>query len=186
MLVVGGAARAVPFSDDTTVFNAEMWDPATETFTTMAPASVPRNYHSVAVLLPDGRVFSGGGGMCASCGTNHPDGQIFTPPNLLNPDGSLRPRPSITEAPSSVAAGSQMTVTTDRAVTSYSLVRLGAVTHTVNNDQRRIALTPASVTGTTYTLNIPADRGIVLPGNHMLFALDAAGVPSVAKIVQIR
>jgi galactose oxidase len=185
VLVVGGQARAVPFSDDTSVLNAELWNPATETFTTMAAASVPRNYHSVALLLPDGRVFSGGGGMCANCNTNHPDGQIFTPPYLLNADGSPRPRPTITGAPPSVTAGGQLTVTTDRPVASYSLLRLGAVTHTVNNDQRRIPLTPTSVNGTTYTLDIPADRGVVLPGNYMLFALDAAGVPSVAKIVQI-
>ena len=55
----------------------------------MASQPEPRNYHSVAVLLPDGTVFSGGGGLCGSCATNHPDGQIFYPPYLFNADGSL-------------------------------------------------------------------------------------------------
>ncbi len=54
----------------------------------MAQEAEPRNYHSVAVLLPDGTVFSGGGGLCGSCATNHPDGQIFCPPYLFNADGS--------------------------------------------------------------------------------------------------
>ena len=54
----------VPFTDTTPVFNAELWNPVTETFTVLAKASVPRNYHSIALLLPDGTVFNGGGGLC--------------------------------------------------------------------------------------------------------------------------
>jgi galactose oxidase len=185
VLVLGGQARPVPFSDNTSVYHAEMWDPATERFTTLAPAATPRNYHSVAALLPDGRVFSGGGGLCGNCATNHADGQIFTPPYLLNADGTARSRPSITAAPATAAAGAGVTVTTNRAVTRFSLVRLGAVTHTVNNDQRRIALTPTASSGTSYTLSLPADRGVLLPGYYMLFALDSAGVPSVARTVRI-
>ena len=185
VLVLGGATRAVPFSDENSVYNAELWDPATERFTRLAAAAIPRNYHSVATLLPDGRVFSGGGGLCGSCVTNHADGQIFTPPYLLNPNGTLRPRPAITAAPATASAGDTVTVNTDRVVTGFALIRLGAVTHTVNNDQRRIPLAPTVVTDTSYTVTIPADRGVVLPGYYMLFALDSAGVPSVAKMIRI-
>jgi galactose oxidase len=76
-------------------------------------------------------------------------------------------------------------VGTDRAVASFALVRMASATHSVNTDQRRI---PLSFTGTTgnYQLGIPADRGVVLPGNYMLFALDASGVPSVARTINIR
>jgi hypothetical protein len=98
VLTMGGETTAVPFSDDTSVLNPEMWNPKTGKFTVMAPEAEPRNYHSVAVLLPDGRVFSGGGGLCGSCATNHPDGQIFTPPYLLNANGtcgSARPSPPL-------------------------------------------------------------------------------------------
>ena len=35
------------------VLPAEMWDPATGSWTTMASMQVPRLYHSSAVLLPD-------------------------------------------------------------------------------------------------------------------------------------
>jgi galactose oxidase len=185
VLVLGGATRAVPFSDENSVYNAELWDPATERFTRLAAAAIPRNYHSVATLLPDGRVFSGGGGLCGSCVTNHADGQIFTPPYLLNPNGTLRPRPAITAAPATASAGDTVTVNTDRVVTGFALIRLSAVTHTVNNDQRRIPLAPTAVTDTNYTVTIPADRGVVLPGYYMLFALDSAGVPSVAKMMRI-
>jgi galactose oxidase len=185
VLVVGGEAYPVPFSDDTSVLYPELWDPATETFTTMAAMTVPRNYHSVAMLLPDGRVFSGGGGLCGSCSTNHPDGQIFTPPYLLNPDGTAVSRPSITKAPNTATAGSTITVATKRAVTRFALVRMGSATHSIDNDQRRIPLTPTSSSGTRYALSIPADRGVVLPGYYMLFALNSAGVPSVSRIIRI-
>ncbi len=185
VLVAGGQSYPVPFSDNTSVYNAELWDPSTETFTTMAAAAVPRNYHSVAVLLPDARVFVGGSGLCGSCGTNRFNGEIFTPPYLLNADGTLRSRPAITGAPTSATYGAAITVATDRAVSRFSLVRLGTATHTVNTDQRRIGLTPTVVAG-GYRLSIPTDPGVVLPGYYMLFALDGNGVPSTARMIQIR
>jgi galactose oxidase len=153
----------------------------------MAPEAISRTYHSVAILLPDGRVFSGGGGLCgSSCTTNHPDGQIYSPPYLFNPDGTLRSRPVITTAPTSATTGSTITVTTDSPTPTFALIRMSAATHSVNNDQRRIPLTPATVNGTTYTLQLPSDKGILLPGNYMLFALNANGTPSVASIMNIQ
>jgi galactose oxidase len=184
--VFGGQSYPVPFSDNTAVLTTEIWDPATETFATAASAAVPRTYHSVALLLPDGRVFTGGGGLCGTgCAANHFDGEIFTPPNLLNPDGTPAARPVITSAPATAAHGTQITVTTDRAVTGFSLVRFGSTTHTVNTDQRRIGLVPTPAGGGGYQLTIPADPGIAVPGYYMLFALDAHGVPSVAHIVRV-
>ena len=61
---------------------------------------------------------------------------------------------------------------------------MGTATHSVNTDQRRIALTPTAVTG-GYRLTIPADNGIALPGYWMLFAMDSKGVPSVARTIKI-
>ena len=80
---------------------------------------------------------------------------------------------------------SQIAVATDRAAARFALVRMASATHSVNTDQRRI---PLSFTGTAgnYQLAIPADRGTVLPGNYMLFALDDGGVPSMARTINIR
>jgi galactose oxidase len=186
VLVVGGQQHPQTFTDTGAVLSPELWDPATGDFTVMAPDTIPRTYHSVAVLLPDGRVFSGGGGLCNGCTTNHPDGQIYSPPYLLNPNGTPRIRPVITTAPASTTTGSTITVTTNSATPSFALIRLSAVTHGVNTDQRRIPLAPTTTNGTTYTLRLPSDKGILLPGNYMLFALDANGTPSVAKIMNIR
>ncbi|KAL3418568.1 galactose oxidase [Phlyctema vagabunda] len=188
VFITGGQTYALPFSDDTAIMNPELWDPSTKAFTTLPPHTVPRTYHSIALLLPDGTVFTGGGGLCGNCATNHEDGQVYTPPNHFNADGSLVTRPVITStSASSLAVGSTLSVVTDSAVARFSLIRFGSVTHTVNTDQRRIALTPSASTSAanTYTLQIPGDSGIALPGYWMLFALNAAGVPSVAKTIQI-
>jgi len=186
VLAMGGQQHPQTFTDTGAVLSPELWDPATGKFTMMAPEAIPRTYHSVALLLPDGRVLSGGGGLCGTCTTNHADAQIFTPPYLLNSDGTTRTRPVINSAPASTTTGSTIPVTTNSATLRFALVRMGAVTHSVDTDQRRIPLTPTTVNGTAYSLPIPSDKGTVLPGNYMLFALDANGTPSVSKIINIR
>ncbi|MFE1896658.1 discoidin domain-containing protein [Streptomyces yangpuensis] len=184
--VFGGQAYPVPFSDATSVLTPELWDPATGRFTPLASMAVPRNYHSVANLLPDGRVFSGGGGLCGDCATNHPDGAVFTPPYLLNADGTPKARPAITGGvPPRAAPGAQLTVSTDRSVSSFVLMRAAAATHSTDNDQRRVPLVSTPAGTGSYTVSIPSDTGVVLPGTYMLFALDAQGVPSIGQFVTV-
>ncbi len=62
---------------------------------------------------------------------------------------------------------------------------MASATHSVNTDQRRIPVSFSGADG-DYALTIPTDRGVLLPGNYMLFALDAKGVPSVARTVNVR
>jgi galactose oxidase len=82
--------------------------------------------------------------------------------------------------------GGTLAVSTNTPVASFVLMRLSSATHTVNNDQRRVPLQIQSTSGTTsYTLAVPSDPGIVLPGYYMLFALSAQGVPSVSATVRI-
>ncbi|PKV89253.1 discoidin domain-containing protein [Streptomyces sp. TLI_146] len=184
--VFGGQETPVPFSDAKSVMTPEIWDPATGRFTPLATMAVPRNYHSTANLLPDGRIFSGGGGLCGDCATNHLDGAVFTPPYLLNPDGSERPRPVITSTPPAhVALGSTLPVTTGSPVGAFALVRTGAATHSVDNDQRRVPLTFRQSGEGAYDLSIPSDPGVALPGTYLLFALNTDGVPSIAKVISV-
>ena len=60
VLVTGGTAGTID-QPENAVFAAELWNPATNAWTTLASNSVYRGYHSTALLLPDGRVFAGGG-----------------------------------------------------------------------------------------------------------------------------
>ncbi|MFZ0664429.1 MAG: galactose oxidase-like domain-containing protein, partial [Acidimicrobiales bacterium] len=182
----GGQEDGYSFHDTSSVLNPELWNPATGQFTVMAAEAEPRNYHSVAVLLPNGEVFSGGGGLCGSgCGANHPDGQIFSPPYLFNSDGTPATRPVIESAPTSAVDGQTITVTTDNPASTFSLVRYGEATHAADDDQRLIPLPVQSQTGNTYQLTIPSDPGVVLPGPYMLFAMNAQGTPSIASTVMV-
>ena len=86
------------------VYTAELWDPATGEWTTLDAMQVTRQYHSSALLLPNGRVLSAGGGICGDCnrvGYLNKNAEVFTPPYLFKADGSgeLAPRPRITSAP---------------------------------------------------------------------------------------
>jgi galactose oxidase len=186
IMITGGQSFAVPFSDDTAIMNPELWDPVSQTFTILPAHDVPRTYHSVALLILDGRVFTGGGGVCGSCATNHPNAQIYSPSYLFNTDGTAAVRPIISSISSTtVAAGKTISITMNTAATTFSIIRFGSATHTVNTDQRRISLIPITTSGLTYTFTIPSDSGVALPGYWMLFAMNSAGVPSVAKAIRI-
>ena len=199
VMVAGGAGiGALAFSDTGAILQPELWDPATEQFQLQTPMATPRGYHSVGFLLIDGRVMLAGGQLGApDPSVIHTDAEIFTPPYLLNADGTDAIRPTITSAPASTTAGQTISVKANGA-TSFVLIRVTSETHSLNNDQRRIPLT---LNGTkslkkvrvansraeeTTTLKIPDDRGIVLPGTYYLFALDDNGTPSVASMINIQ
>lgn len=187
VFVAGGQAFPIPFSDQLSILAGEMWSPGTGTFTTVAAENVPRTYHSISLLLPDARVLVGGGGLCGNpCDNNHPDFEYYSPSYLFNPNGTLASRPAITSAPTTAGYNTTIGVTTSTAVTSFVYVRMGSVTHTVNNDQRRVPTTITTSAGTNYTIRTPSDSGVANPGFYMLFALNGAGVPSSAAIIRIQ
>ena len=76
-------------------------------------------------------------------------------------------------------------MTTESAVSKFSLVRMGSSTHGLDTDQRRVPLQQVSHSGTTYKLELPADHGVLVPGYYMLFALNSDGVPSISKSVLV-
>ncbi len=184
VVVVGGQTQSALFSDAFGVLPAELWDPQTETFTVLPAMSVARNYHSVAMLLLDGRVVSAGGAGC-NCAGDHLDMQILSPPYLFNADGSAATRPVISAAPAQIGYGTTITVNADASTTAFSLIRMNATTHTVNNDQRRVALPITASSGGSFQLKVPSNPGILLPGKWMLFATNAQGTPSLAKVMLV-
>jgi hypothetical protein len=60
VIVIGGQTSVKLFSDDNAVLEAEIWNPSTGRFTTLSRMYEPRNYHSVALLMKDGRVWVAG------------------------------------------------------------------------------------------------------------------------------
>ena len=176
------------FKDSDSILTPELFSPDTEKWTRMAPHFVPRNYHSIGLLLKSGQVLAGGGGLCGNCNVNHADFEIFSPPYLFNRDGSLATRPRILRVPTSFRpGGGQLRVWMDTADDhTFALIRLSAVTHTVNNDLRRIPLQVRSVNRRQrrFRLKIPGNPAILPPGNYFLFAMNSQGVPSVAETIR--
>ena len=109
VFVVGGQRNGKWDPDPQPVLQAEIYDPRTNTFTVTPAMSHPRQYHSIAVLLPDGRVLTAGG-VDSSPGVVERDlgsMEIFSPPYL-----DRGPRPVITASPANVAYGAAFDVTT--------------------------------------------------------------------------
>jgi len=183
VLVVGGLDNGQTFTDKGAVLTPELFDPATATWRDLQPMAVPRTYHSLALLMPDARIFVAGGGLCAASGCSpsvqHPDAQIYSPPYLFQGG-----RPQITSAPSTASYGSSLAVSTMGTVTGFSWIRMSSVTHTVNTDQRWLAAPSTSNGGGAYSVTVPANANVAPPGYYMLFALNGS-IPSVAQIIRI-
>ncbi|WP_328473261.1 ThuA domain-containing protein [Actinoplanes sp. NBC_00393] len=164
------------------VTNAEIWDPDTGNWSEVAvPYEHARLYHSAALLLPDGRVMMGGGGTPGP--RNYTDVEYYSPSYLFNGD-QLAPRPVINTAPAAIGYHGNFAITASGTVSRVTLVRNGSVTHGFNNDQNFQDLA-FSQSGGTVTVTAPANGTYAPPGSYMLFVWDAAGTPSVAKIVKI-
>lgn len=167
VFINGGASFALQWTDSNATWIPEMWSPKTRRFTRMQRNTVPRTYHSVAILLPDATVLTGGGGLCwEPCdklqqwkpSSDHFDLQIFIPPYLFAPDGKSRARrPKIVElSENAVELGTTLIVLTDVDIIDIALVRYGSATHSINTDQRRIRLDSILISpGTTMAKDSP-------------------------------
>jgi hypothetical protein len=175
VLVTGGSSGGGFDNNNAPVYKSELWNPATGSWTTLASITIYRGYHSMALLLPDGRVLSGGGNV------GGPSVEIFSPPYLFK--GA---RPSISSAPAEIAYGSTFSIGSAAAssITKVHLIRLSSVTHSFNADQR-IARLKFSLGSGVVNAVAPASPNLAPPGYYMLFILNSAGVPSVAKIVHL-
>ncbi len=192
-VLVTGGSRGVGFDrldNKLPVHIAELWDPTTGKWTQMVAEDVDRCYHSTAVLLPDGRVFSGGGGEYApKVGVDqgnppsdtHANAQLFSPPYLFK--GA---RPVIGKAPQAVSYGSTFDVETQSAaeIAQVTLLRLSSVTHSFNMNQR-INFLVFQHGANKLTVTAPPNSNVCPPGHYMLFLLNAQKVPSVATIVSV-
>jgi len=166
------------------VFQPEILNLNTDTWTVMAAETGVRDYHSVADLLPDGRLLSAGSTSGATYNGN-PTYQnyyeIFSPPYLYQ--GT---RPSITASPATVSYGKTFTITTPDAdtITSVALIRLSTSTHTDDMNQRYVPLSFTIGTG-SLTATAPANGNIAPVGYYMISIVNSSGVPAVMPFIQV-
>jgi hypothetical protein len=157
---------------------------------TLGPAQrLPRGYHSNAVLLPDGRIMVTGDELQELA--SNPDInnlsmngsiEIYEPPYLFQ-----GPRPELTKVPDAPVGYDQYfpVGTTSTGVTKAVLVAPITSTHSIDTSQRYLELTIANTGKNQLLLKSPANAQAAPPGYYMLFLLDAKGVPSIAKWVQL-
>jgi len=167
----------------------EIYDPATDTWTPAATATVPRLYHSTALLLPDATVVTAG---------SNPDGgshvpwdedpeeemrlEVFSPPYLFK-----GPRPAISAAPAQCTYGQSIQIKSPQSanIRWASLLRNCVTTHSFDGSQRLVDLDVTSRNGGVVTATVPQNRNIAPPGWYMLFLVDNSGVPSVASWIRL-
>ena len=172
------------------------FDPHTGELAEAAPNEVGRNYHSTALLLPDGRVMTMGSDPLFADeddtlpGTFETRIELYSPPYLFAGE-----RPALAAAPAEIDRGTTFAVSSRGAeVTEARLLRPSAVTHQTDTEQRSVALdvTPRAATSATgdeartYDLSLPVEEGLTPSGWYMLVVLDADGVPSPARWVHVR
>lgn len=186
VLAIGGSGKDEVAS--TASMNADLYDPATNTFSSAGKNAFPRLYHSVAMLLPDATVWVAGGNPVR--GTYEPHMEIYKPSYLFTTDSSgnaiLATRPTITSAPATIGYGKTFTIQTPDAanISSVAIVKAGAVTHAFDMDERLVGLSYSVASG-SLTVTGPPNPNIATPGYYLLFLLDSSGVPSVASFVQV-
>jgi hypothetical protein len=181
VLATGGETDKNGGNISNAVYAAELWSPQTQTWTTMASMHTPREYHSTALLLPDGRVLQSGMGADFGNVPDEKSAEFYSPPYLFK--GT---RPTISQAPAQISYAQNFFVGTPDAatITSAVLIRTGATTHFFDQNTRFVPLTFQQTTG-GLTVTAPANGNQAPPGYYMLFLVNSSGVPSIAPFVQL-
>ena len=189
---------------------AELFDPATKKWRTLASGNNPRTYHNTAALMPDGRVLVGGHapistlygknvtvapGVTGPNDGRDPSFEIFSPPYLSRGDRpvieSVASGGETAEGSTPISAGygksMQVFVTGDASkIANVTLVRFPTQTHVVDGDQRSVRLRVVKREGGTLTVAMPEDPNVLPPGPYMMFVnrdTPNGPVPSVSTTV---
>jgi hypothetical protein len=148
-------------------------------------------YHSVALLMPDGRVM-------ATSGNPPPYGnkvpwqppqaneemriEMYSPPYMF-----AGPRPAIGQVAVEWHYGGAVDVATPQAqnILWAELIRGGVTTHAFDNSQRLVDLPINARTQAGLTVHAPATPTIAPPGWYMLYLVDQNHVPSSATWIHL-
>lgn len=171
------AANGAQHNRSDNVMTAAVYQPATNSWLSIGADPVGRNYHSSAILLPDGRV--------AVLGSNPMDNSfdlrisVYSPKYMFN--GT---RPTITAAPTAATRGQQITLQTTGTIKAAQLMSPMSATHQTDSNARLVDL-PMTTSGGTVSATIPSNPNLLPPGPYMLTVLDTNNLPSTAKWVWI-
>ncbi len=160
----------------------DLYDPYADSWRRLADMNYFREYHSLPILVPDGRIIMVGGE--GQPGNEPPFSVIeaFTPPYLFR-----GVRPEIANlAQSDFQRGSQINfnVLKTDSVTAVILMSTPSITHFMNCGNNRFIELPFTQAGNIISAAIPTDTLLALDGYYHLFVM-VDDIPSVSKIVRI-
>ncbi|EMC97752.1 carbohydrate-binding module family 18 protein [Baudoinia panamericana UAMH 10762] len=171
-------------------------------WTTGAGSTIPRLYHSVALLLLDGTVLVAGSNpdqMPVVAPVVDPQGfntefrvEIYTPPYLSGANADRRPT-DITLSTTKLTADASkfqisFTAPAGAQAVKVALYHGGFVTHAVHMSQRMLFLDStgwqASSTKQILTVTSPPDNNVAPPGPYVVYVV-VDGVPGVGQFVMM-
>lgn len=156
-----------------TYSQAEQWT------TTPDQATVQRYYHGVAILLPDGSVWTGGSNG-PSDDVEHPNDferriEIYTPP-YFNDQAA---RPILSNVPQNIGYAYTFRFNTTQAnsISRVVFIRCGAATHGFNMEQRYISVAFTVINNNTIEVTVPFTPEVIPPGRYMLWVVNDQDLP---------
>ena len=188
VLVSGGSA--VNNTLDGVAYAPEIWDPVANTWTVVAANTTPRLYHSTTLLLPDATILTAGGGKAGP--VDNFNGEIYYPPYLYESFGLVSreaSRPWFESVPDTITYGQPFSVTARAEgrggdIQRVTLIKQSNSTHSMNTQIfQELTFTRS---GDQLAIDAPDFATVATPGDYLLFVLDGAGVPSVARTVRLQ
>ena len=148
-------------------------------------ATVPRGYHSVALLLPDGRVWTAGSteGSLGTTENAEKRVEVYEPDYFANAG-----RPEITSVVGNVSYNQSFVIATPQAasIKRVALIRCGSITHGFDSDQRYVGLGFQKGEGNTLVATAPPNGNLAPPGYYMLWLVDSQERPcKLAKFIRV-
>jgi hypothetical protein len=186
-VLITGGSRYYRGEFGSDILTCHIYNPATNKLSSLASPSIGRDYHSEALLLPDGRIITLGGNPLFGNKTDTTAGyfqqeiEIYSPPYLYH--GT---RPKITGGPRQLQRGETVSFSTPNSalIQGARLIAPSASTHVTNTVQRSIELSVVRE-GKSILVTIPTGEGLVPSDWYMLFVTNPAGTPSTAYWVHV-
>lgn len=175
-------------------FHLQLYDPQTDKIETLVDRKIAGHDHSTIALLPDGRVALLGGNATDLHGDEQhidlgiPVAQLFKPPYFFNKEGGAQPRPEVTDAPEHITYHQRFNIKLSEGtenIKSVALIAFGPITHNWDWGKRYVKLWFQQQKD-KLLVQAPAFPGLAVPSHYMLFVVNDKGVPSVAKLVQLK
>jgi hypothetical protein len=143
-------------------------------WTRVAAAQVIRHYHSTALLMPNGTVWTAGSDGPGGNANQERRIEVYRPPYC-----AMTGRPQITESPAALIFMAQFELRCPQAgaIRRVAILRNGSVTHAFDSDQRYVGLEFEHAGGDTLIVRAPPHSALAPPGYYTIWVIDDQGRP---------